>query len=102
MSRQSKSGIVTRAVLLGAILTAGLAAWPAQAEAQYFGRNKVQYDRFDFKVLKTEHFDIYYYTEEADAAAQVGRMAERWYMRLSRCSARARRPAAGRPVREPP
>ena len=44
MSRQSKSGIVTRAVLLGAILTAGLAAWPARAEAQYFGRNKVQYE----------------------------------------------------------
>ena len=84
MSRQSKSGIVTRAVLLGAILAAGFAAWPARAEAQYFGRNKVQYDRFDFKVLKTEHFDIYYYTEEADAAAMVARMAERWYTRLSK------------------
>ena len=81
MSRQSKSGIVTRAVLLGAILTAGFAAWPARAEARSLGRNKVQYDRFDFKVLKTEHFDIYYYTEEADAAAMVARMAERWCQR---------------------
>ena len=40
-------------------------------EAQYFGRNKVQYRTFDFKILKTEHFDLYYYPEEADAA-QIG------------------------------
>src|SRR5439155_2874109 len=36
------------------------------ANAQYFGRNKVQWEHFDFKVLKTEHFDIYYYDREAD------------------------------------
>jgi dipeptidyl aminopeptidase/acylaminoacyl peptidase len=53
------------------------------AAAQYFGQNKVQYDTFDFRVLQTPHFDIYYYPSEADAAAIVGRMAERWYARLS-------------------
>ncbi|HUF46378.1 MAG TPA: hypothetical protein VMM93_01120 [Vicinamibacterales bacterium] len=56
----------------------------APADAQYFGRNKVQYRAFDFEVLKTEHFDVYYYAEEAEAAAIVSRMAERWYDRLSR------------------
>src|SRR5688572_7318807 len=56
---------------------------PSAAAAQ-FGRNKVQYDAFDFKVLKTEHFDIYYYSREADAAAQAARMSERWYVRLSK------------------
>jgi Tol biopolymer transport system component len=54
------------------------------AEAQYFGRNKVQWEAFDFKVLRTEHFDIYYYEDEADVVQDVGRMAERWYDRLSR------------------
>jgi Peptidase MA superfamily/Omp85 superfamily domain/WD40-like Beta Propeller Repeat len=49
--------------------------------AQYFGQNKVRYKTFDFQVLKTEHFDIYYYKEEAGAATQFGRMAERWYDR---------------------
>ena len=34
---------------------------PAGASAQYFGRNKVQYKNLDFQVLKTEHFDIYFY-----------------------------------------
>ena len=53
-------------------------------EAQYFGRNKVQWENFDFKVLRTEHFDIYYYDREADVVHDIGRMAERWYTRLSR------------------
>jgi Tol biopolymer transport system component len=52
--------------------------------AQYFGRNKVQYDRLDFQVLKTEHFDIYYYAEEEPATRQAARLAERWYARYSR------------------
>src|SRR5687768_3861752 len=53
------------------------------AQAQYFGRNKVQYKEFKFEVLKTDHFDIYFYEEERENAARVGRMAERWYARLS-------------------
>lgn len=53
------------------------------AEAQYFGRNKVQYKEFKFEVLKTDHFDVYFYEEERENAARVGRMAERWYARLS-------------------
>src|SRR5687768_10986680 len=53
------------------------------AQAQYFGRNKVQYKEFKFEVLKTDHFDIYFYEEEREGAARVGRMAERWYARLS-------------------
>ena len=61
-----------------------LAGLPARAEAQYFGRNKVQYRQFDFRVLSTDHFDIHYYPEEAEAARLVARMAERWYSRLSR------------------
>ncbi len=53
------------------------------ADAQYFGRNKVHYERLDFRVLQTEHFDIYYYDEEAAATRHAARMAERWYERFS-------------------
>ncbi|HEV2672193.1 MAG TPA: hypothetical protein VGU74_13950, partial [Gemmatimonadales bacterium] len=65
-------------LLLGAAL-----CFAAPTQAQYFGRNSVQYSTFKFKVLKTQHFDVYYYDKEADAAAQAARMAERWYTRLS-------------------
>jgi len=65
-----------------AALAALCAATPAHA--QYFGRNAVQWERQKFEVLKTRHFDVYYYREGRLAAEQVGRMAERWYTRLSR------------------
>lgn len=72
-----------RLLTLGAIAAAALVV-PSTAPAQYFGRNKVQYQNFDFKVLKTEHFDIHYYPEEELAVRDAARMAERWYQRLSR------------------
>lgn len=53
-------------------------------QGQYFGRNKVQWESFDFRVLKTEHFDIYYYPDAEPVVHDIGRMAERWYQRLSR------------------
>jgi Tol biopolymer transport system component len=55
-----------------------------RAQAQYFGRNKVRYERFDFRVIQTDHFDIYYYAQEEDATRHAARMAERWYARYSR------------------
>ena len=55
----------------------------APAGAQYFGRNKVQYDRFDFAILQTPHFDVYYYASEQAAARIAAQLAERWYARLS-------------------
>jgi Tol biopolymer transport system component len=56
----------------------------ADARAQYFGRNKVQYDRDDVRVLSTEHFDLYYPADASSAALAAGRLAERWYARLSK------------------
>jgi Tol biopolymer transport system component len=57
---------------------------PPAAEAQYFGRNKVQYTKFDFKVIQTEHFDVYFYEREREAAMDGARMAERAYAKLSK------------------
>jgi hypothetical protein len=72
-----------RALVHGLLVAATLAALAPVAQAQYFGRNKVRYDDFDFRVLETEHFDLYYYEGMETAANDVGRMAERWYDRLS-------------------
>jgi hypothetical protein len=57
---------------------------PGLLDAQYFGRNKVQYSTFDFKIIQTEHFDVYYYERERVAAMDAARMAERGYARLSK------------------
>lgn len=61
-----------------------LAVASTPVEAQYFGRNKVQYQTFDFRTLRTPNFDIYFYPEEEAAVRDAARMAERWYARLSR------------------
>ena len=53
------------------------------ALAQNFGRNSVQYETFHFKILRTQHFDVYFYDKEAASAAEAARMAERWYARIS-------------------
>src|SRR5918995_5814599 len=57
---------------------------PELLQAQYFGRNKVQYSSFDFKIIQTEHFDVYYYDRERVASMDAARMAERAYARLSK------------------
>jgi Tol biopolymer transport system component len=75
---------VTRLAFLAGVVLSALTVASVPASAQYFGQNKVQYRTFDFQVLKTEHFDVYYYPEEEAAARDAARMAERWYARLSR------------------
>ena len=54
------------------------------ASAQQFGRNKVEYVDFDFKVFETEHFAVYHYASEEATARIAARLAERWYARFSR------------------
>ncbi len=72
--------------LLSAVTLAGAALCatsPAGAQS-YFGQNQVQYQKFDWRVLRTEHFDVHYYPQEAEGAKIAARMAERSYARLSR------------------
>ena len=55
------------------------AALPSFAQFYYFGHNKVQYTQFDWKILRTEHFDIYYYPEMKELAEQGAFFAEEAY-----------------------
>jgi hypothetical protein len=70
---------LTRLVIACLILSLG-----SPVSAQYFGRNKVRYRAFDFQVMRTEHFDIYFYPAEREGVDIAARLAERWYARLSR------------------
>ena len=51
---------------------------PLQAQ-YYFGRNKIQYNDFDWQTLKTDHFDIYYYPEMQELAEIGAAYAEEAY-----------------------
>ena len=69
-------------VIVLALFAIGGGSTPAAA--QYFGQNKVHYRSFDFQVLKTDHFDIYFYESERPGVDIAARMAERWRVRLER------------------
>ena len=61
------------------ILICLLSAASIFAQGYYFGRNKVQYTDFDWHILKTKHFDIYYYPEMKDIAEKGAKFAEDSY-----------------------
>ncbi|MDA0337889.1 MAG: hypothetical protein O2782_22195, partial [bacterium] len=67
--------------LLSLLLTVGVAD-PGLAQLYHFGKNKVQFDEFDWQRLETEHFDIYFYPEEAELASFAGQMAEESFRQL--------------------
>ncbi|HEX5830684.1 MAG TPA: DPP IV N-terminal domain-containing protein, partial [Gemmatimonadaceae bacterium] len=74
-----------RASRWAAVAAATVLAGSGRLEAQgYFGQNHVQYDRFRWQVLETEHFQVHYYPEIARSATLAASMAERSYARLSR------------------
>ena len=76
--------VLRYATFLLAVLFVGALAFPLISSAQYFGRNKVQYDDFEFETFKTDHFEFFLYEEEEEAVGDAARMAERWYQRHSR------------------
>ena len=65
-----------------------LLALPLPGSAQYFGRNKVQYENRDFEVLTTRNWDIHFYpevyAEEQGVIEDIARLSERWYERFAR------------------
>ena len=78
MTNRSLPRLLAAAALLVAV------AAPAASAQGYFGQNQVQYDKFDWQVIETEHFLVHYYPAERIAAVDAARMAERAYARLSK------------------
>jgi len=71
--------------LLALSLLLALPAAPA-AEAQfipYYGKNKVKYDNFAWRVYKSPHFEVYYYPEFEQHLARLVSYLESAYLKLS-------------------
>lgn len=75
--RQAKKTGISLLLLTVIFVFAG----PSSAQ-YYFGRNKVHYNNFDWKILKTKHFDIYFYPEMRELAEMGASFAEEAYSRL--------------------
>lgn len=74
---------ISPVVVLLIVMTAGWLA-PTRVMGQfYFGKNKVQYTDFNWKVMTTDHFNIYFFVEETEVAQAAARIAEDAYPRLA-------------------
>jgi len=54
------------------------------AIGQSFGQNKVQYESFDWKFIKTPHFDVYYYDDDIGLAEFTAEISEDAYEQISK------------------
>ena len=83
MPRLARFVLALALLLPAALLALALTAAPAAAQYHfYFGRNKIQYEGFDWHVLRTDHFDIYYYPEMQALAENGAHFAEEAYAEL--------------------
>ncbi|MDH3523050.1 MAG: BamA/TamA family outer membrane protein [Acidobacteriota bacterium] len=80
MSPRTRFSAIRPAVAAVCLL---ILAAPA-ARAQYFGKNKIKYQDFDWRIYHSVHFDVHYYPEEEALLEKVVSFAESAYDELSR------------------
>src|SRR3954447_17563415 len=80
----------TRAPLspLAAVFALLVSGWTGVASAQtqmipYFGKNNVHYDKFEWSIYTTDHFEIYYYPAMAQHLERIAGYAESAYQQIS-------------------
>ncbi|MEE4312315.1 MAG: BamA/TamA family outer membrane protein [candidate division KSB1 bacterium] len=65
-------------------LCIGFLLLPQVIFSQYFGKNKVQYEDFNWQYIQSEHFDIYFTDGGESIAEFVAEISEASYKRLSK------------------
>jgi Tol biopolymer transport system component len=71
-------------IVLSALLFSLAGAAPAAAQfIPYYGKNKIAYDTFNWRVYKSPHFEVYYYPEFEQHLARLVSYAESSYQKVS-------------------
>ncbi len=81
MGLSGERGETNLTLRIAAVSLLGLCLGVSVGSAQIssFGQNKIQYTDFDWQVVESEHFELYYYPEEDTLALTALRMAEEGY-----------------------
>ena len=85
MSRK-KARWLRPAALLLSLLTLAAFAVPREAAAQfapYYGKNKVKYDNFAWRIYKSPHFEVFYYPEFEQHLGRLTSYLESSYLKIS-------------------
>lgn len=56
-----------------------MAGFSMNLNGQSFGKNKMRYEEFDFKVKETPNFEIYHYLENKDRVESIAQQLELWF-----------------------
>ena len=75
--------LVCLIVLLASSWTATSFAQQATQFFPYPGKNRVKYDKFDWHIYETDHFEIYYYPEHEEHLGRIASYAESAYAQIS-------------------
>ena len=81
--RSDTLALVSACLSLLLVLTAAVESSAQNQFYPYYGKNRVKYDKFDWHIYTTDHFDIYYYPELEEHLERVASYAESAYQQLS-------------------
>src|SRR5688572_15896152 len=87
MRTRNTRGISTPAgvalLALALVFGWGLDAFAQTPFVPYFGKNRIRYDDFEWKIYTTDHFEIYYYPELEQHLERITGYAESAYQKVS-------------------
>jgi Tol biopolymer transport system component len=70
-------------LVLAFVVGTGLEALAQTPYIPYYGKNRIRYDDFKWKIYTTDHFEIYYYPEIEQHLERVASYAESAYQQIS-------------------
>ena len=85
-TRNMRGAVAPMVIALLALVFVGSAVEQAFAQTPYvpyFGKNRIRYNDFKWKIYTTDHFDIYYYPEIESQLERVASYAESAYQQVS-------------------
>src|SRR6266540_6312844 len=81
--RVSLHSFVSLAAVVALVAGGAISASAQTPMVPYFGKNNIHYDKFDWKIYTTDHFEIYYYPEIESHLERVASYAESAYQQIS-------------------
>jgi hypothetical protein len=81
--RRSVPTLFSVAILFFVFLAGGLPASAQTGFVPYYGKNRIKYDHFKWRIYTTDHFEIYYYPETERHLERIASYGESAYQQIS-------------------
>ena len=82
-TRGTSTPVGAALLTLALIFGAGSDAFAQTSYVPYFGKNRIRYDDFKWKIYTTDHYEIYYYPELEKHLERIASYAESAYQQVS-------------------